>query len=91
MNSKDIQQMWNDRIPEHPITVDQVNLWLALNTEPIVQMGIRTTFAKWERERAQMDEQYLIRYASKTMNNEKSRQIAARAILEHPKTQEAQG
>ena len=84
MNSKDIQQMWNDRIPEHPITVDQVNLWLVLNTEPIVQMGIRTTFAKWDRERAQMNEQYLIRYASKTMNNEKTRQRAALAHTQIP-------
>jgi hypothetical protein len=74
--------MWNARIPEHPIALDQVNLWLALNTEEIVQMGISTTFAKWDREGSQMDEQYLIRYASKTMNNEKSRRRAARTTTQ---------
>lgn len=73
MTSQELQSLWNTTLGAHPISPEQADLWLALHTEEVINLALRATFAKWERENHTMTEQYLLRYASKTMNNAKSR------------------
>jgi len=73
ITSQKIQQLWKDRIPEFPLTEDQAGLWLAIHSEATLLRGLNITFAKWDRDKTRMDEGYLIRYASKTLNNIKAR------------------
>ena len=73
MNPQEFKQQWDAHIPEFPVTPEQVDLWFALHTEAVLSKGLRTTFVKWDRDKASMDYDYLVRYASKSMNNEKSR------------------
>jgi hypothetical protein len=73
MTSDKVRQLWNTRIPEFPLSEDQADLWLAIHNEATLLRGLNVTFAKWDRDRAKMDANYLIRYASKTLNNIKAR------------------
>jgi hypothetical protein len=76
MTAHEFQRTWNDHIPEFPVPIEQIDLWLALHTEAVVLKGITIMFAKWNRDKHKMNEEYLIRYASKSMNNETSRTAA---------------
>lgn len=73
MNPQEFKKQWDTHIPEFPVTPEQVDLWFALHIEPILAKGLRTTFAKWDRDKPTMNYEYLVRYTSKTMNNEKTR------------------
>lgn len=73
MTSKTLQKFWDTHIPEFPLAEVQADLWLAIYTEATLNRGLVVTFSKWERDKAKMDEGYLIRYACKTLNNIKAR------------------
>lgn len=73
LTSEKVQHLWNSRIPEFPLSEAQADLWLAIHNDTTLLRGLNVTFAKWERDKTKMDENYLIRYASKTLNNIKSR------------------
>jgi hypothetical protein len=76
MNPQDFKLQWDTHIPEFPVTIEQVDLWFALHTGETISKGLLTTLSKWSRDKAAMGQEYLIRYTSKTMNNEKSRRRA---------------
>jgi hypothetical protein len=82
MNPRDFQARWNNSIPEHPISIEQIELWLALHAADVVLKGFHATFVKWNRDKQKMDDNYLIRYASKTMNNEKTRRIISEQYMQ---------
>lgn len=77
MTTTQLQQLWDARLPEYPLAVEQAELWLAIHTKETLAKGLNITFSKWDRDKDKMDGGYLLRYASKTMNN-----IKARAAME---------
>jgi len=79
MTIETLQQLWNASIGEHPLSVDQAEMWLVLHTEEIIRKGVQTTISKWQRENHTMSEDYLLRYTSKTMNNAKTRMAVAQS------------
>jgi hypothetical protein len=73
MRIEQLQQLWDLNIPEFPLNSYQAELWIAIHTDATLERGLNITFQKWGRDKAKMDQGYLIRYASKTMNNIKAR------------------
>jgi hypothetical protein len=73
MTTNQLQQMWDARIPEFPLSLDHAELWIAYHSQATLERGLQVTFAKWERDKSKMDKAYLIRYANKTLNNIKAR------------------
>ena len=68
-----LQTLWNSHIPSFPLSDVQADLWIYLHNDETLRRGMNATFSKWDRDHAKMDEGYLLRYASKTLNNIKSR------------------
>ena len=79
MTYKNLQEFWDSHFP-FPLSEQQADLWLAIHTEATLKKGLDVTFSKWERDKAKMDEGYLIRYASKTLNNIKARAAMAQEV-----------
>ena len=60
--------LWNSLITL-PIPIEQFRVWLSQFEVPTVVYGIKETGAKFQRVRGNMDEDYLLRFASKVMKN----------------------
>jgi hypothetical protein len=66
--------LWQSAIGAHCPAHSQWSVWLDLHPFDIVQYGVKETARKFVRMRRQMDADFLIRFASKCMNAERSRQ-----------------
>jgi hypothetical protein len=65
--------LWESMISV-PIPVEQFYVWLSLHDARTVVYGIKETGAKFQRAKKNMDEDYLLRFASKVMLNRQQRQ-----------------
>jgi hypothetical protein len=69
--------LWQSAITVHCPDDPQFGVWLDLHPFAIVQYGVREAARKFVRMHKQMDADFLIRFASKCMNAQRSRQRAA--------------
>lgn len=68
--------LWESMISV-PIPTEQFYVWLSLHDAKTVVYGIKETGAKFQRAKQKMDEDYLLRFASKVMLNRHERQAAS--------------
>jgi hypothetical protein len=77
MTTEELRAAWDAHISKFPLSEEQAGLWLGLHNDETIMRGLNATFWKWNRDgfRLKMNEDYLIRYTSKTLNNIKARTL----------------